>query len=71
MSTISVPLNSETEVALQELTEITGANRSAVIRQAITRYREDEAITAVLRSEQEISEDKILRGNIDNLLATD
>ena len=68
MSTISVPLNNETETALKELVEITGANRSAVIRQAIARYREDEAINAVLRSEQEILEAKVLRGDLDTLL---
>ena len=61
MSTISVPLNAEAEKALKELTEITGTNRVAVIRKAIKHYREEEAINAVLRAEQEVSEDKLLR----------
>jgi predicted transcriptional regulator len=61
MSTISVPLNPETEKALKELTEITGVNRVAVIRKAIKHYREEEAINAVLRAEQEVSEGKLLR----------
>jgi Arc/MetJ-type ribon-helix-helix transcriptional regulator len=68
MSTISVPLNAKAEEALNELVSITGANRSAVIRTAIERYREDEAVAAVLRSEQEIAEGKILRGDIGTLL---
>jgi predicted transcriptional regulator len=62
MTTISVPLTAEVEKALKELTEITGANRVAVIRKAITNYREEEAVTAVLRAEQEVSEGKLLRG---------
>lgn len=62
MTTISVPLNNEAEKALKELTEITGANRVAVIRRAIQFYREEEAINAVLRAEQEVSEGKLVRG---------
>lgn len=62
MTTISVPLNTETEKALKELTEITGTNRVAVIRKAIKHYREEEAINAVLRAEQEVSEGKLIRG---------
>ncbi|OIP77973.1 MAG: hypothetical protein AUK16_00955 [Parcubacteria group bacterium CG2_30_44_11] len=62
MTTISVPLNAEAEKALNELTEITGANRVAVIRKAIKHYHEEEAINAVLRAEQEVSEGKLLRG---------
>ena len=62
MTTISVPLNSEAEKDLQELTEITGTNRVAVIRKAIKHYREEEAIKAVLQAEQEVSEGKVLRG---------
>jgi predicted transcriptional regulator len=61
MTTISVPLNAEAEKALKELTEITGVNRVAVIRKAIKHYREEEAINAVLRAEQEVSEGKLLR----------
>lgn len=62
MTTISVPLNTEAEKALKELTEITGTNRVAVIRKAIKHYREEEAINAILRAEQEVSEGKLLRG---------
>jgi predicted transcriptional regulator len=62
MATISVPLNGESEKALKELTEITGANRAAVIRQAIKHYREEEAIKAVLQAEHEVAEGKLVRG---------
>lgn len=62
MTTISVPLTADAEKELNELTEITGTNRVAVIRKAIKHYREEEAINAVLRAEQEVSEGKLLRG---------
>ncbi|HMO77625.1 MAG TPA: hypothetical protein PKA42_00515 [Candidatus Paceibacterota bacterium] len=71
MSTISVPLNPKAEQELNELVEITGANRVAVIRKAIELYREEEAVNAVLRAEQEVAEGKILRGDLASILMTD
>lgn len=68
MTTISVPLNPKAEKDLNELVEITGANRVAVIRKAIEIYREDEAVNAVIKAEQEIKEGKILRGDLKSLL---
>lgn len=68
MTTISVPLNPKAEKDLNELVEITGANRVAVIRKAIELYREDEAVNAVIKAEQEIKEGKILRGDLKSLL---
>lgn len=68
MTTISVPLTPEAEKALKELTEITGSNRVVVIRNAIKHYYEEEAINAVLRAEQEVSEGKLLRGTPKDIL---
>jgi predicted transcriptional regulator len=68
MTTISVPLNPEVEKQLKELVEITGANRVAVIRKAIEKYREEEAINAVLRAQQEYKEGKGLTGDLAELL---
>lgn len=68
MTTISVPLNPKIEKDLNELVEITGANRVSVIRRAIEQYRENEAINALLQSEREISEGKILRGDLRTIL---
>ena len=68
MTTISVPLNPKSEKELNELVEITGANRVAVIRKAIELYREDEAVNAVLKAEQEVAEGKILRGDLKSIL---
>ncbi len=68
MTTISVPLNPEIEKALNELVDITGANRSAVIRKAISYYREEEAVQAVLKAETEYNSGKGLTGDLDKLL---
>jgi len=68
MSTISVPMTPKSEQELMELVEITGANRVAVIRKAIERYREDQAINDILVAQQEVSEGKILRGDIEEIL---
>ncbi len=68
MATISVPLSAKVEKELNELVEITGANRVSVIRTAIERYREEEAVQAILQSEREIAEGKILRGNLRTML---
>ena len=68
MSTISVPMTPKVEQELMELVEITGANRVAVIRKAIERYREDQAINDILVAQQEVSEGKILRGDIEEIL---
>jgi Arc/MetJ-type ribon-helix-helix transcriptional regulator len=69
MANISVPLTPKVEQALDELVEITGANRSAVIRKAIEMYREDEAVNAVLRAHNEYRSGKGLTGDLDELLA--
>jgi hypothetical protein len=61
-------MNSKVEQELMELVEITGANRVAVIRKAIERYREDQAVNEILVAQQEVSEGKILRGDIEEIL---
>jgi len=48
--------------------DITGANRSAVIRKAISYYREEEAVQAVLKAETEYNSGKGLTGDLDKLL---
>ena len=68
MTTISVSLDSKTEKELDELVEITDTSRVGVINKAIELYREDEAVNAVIKAEQEISEGEILRGDVKSLL---
>ncbi|MFA6076673.1 MAG: hypothetical protein WC735_01195 [Candidatus Paceibacterota bacterium] len=68
MSTISVPLNSKLEQSLDYLVKSGVAdNRAAVMRKALTRLTEDEAVSAVLRAEQEVKDGLILRGDLRKL----
>lgn len=69
MSTISVPLNPESEQALDELVALTGSNKAAVVRRAIEYLREEEAVNAVLKAEQEVKEGRVLKGNPREVLA--
>ncbi|MBI3888564.1 hypothetical protein HY311_02110 [Candidatus Nomurabacteria bacterium] len=65
MSTISVPLNSKLELSLDYLVKSGVAdNRAAVMRKALERLTEDEAVAVVLRAEQEPT----LRGDLRNLM---
>lgn len=65
MSTISVPLTKEGEAKLDELVKSGIApSRAAVMRKALEKLAEDEAVEAVLRAEREPT----LRGDIRKLL---
>jgi len=65
MSTISVPLNSKLDSSLNDLVKSGFANNKAeVMRKALTRLSEEEAIQAVLRAEKEPT----LRGNLRDLM---
>ncbi|MDP2788427.1 MAG: hypothetical protein Q8O46_00025 [bacterium] len=65
MSTISVPLNAKLEMSLDHLVKSGVAdNRAAVMRKALTRLSEEEAVQAVLRARQE----PILRGDLRDLM---
>ena len=69
MSTISVPLNSKLELALENLIDSGFAsNKAEVMRKALLQASEEEAIQAVLRAEREISEGKGLRGDLKDLM---
>ena len=68
MSTISVPLTSKLEIALDNLIKDGYAdNKAEVMRRALTRLSEDEAVNAVLRAQKEISLGKGLRGDLRTL----
>ena len=65
MATISVPLSAELEHRLDTLVANgTGSNRADVMRRALEKLAEDEAVNAVLQAERE----PVLRGNLDDLL---
>lgn len=65
MSTISVPLTPELEGKLDNLVEQgVGENRAAVMRQALKRLAEEQAVEAVLRASREPS----LKGDLRTLM---
>ncbi len=69
MSTISVPLSKEHEARLYHLVKQGVApSRAAVMRKALEKLDEDEAVNAVLQAEQELRDGKVLTGDLRDLL---
>lgn len=67
MSTISVPLSPELEEKLDNLVAERGSNRAEIMRYALKRLAEEEAVEAVLRAERELTEGKGLKGDLKEL----
>ena len=69
MSTISVPLTSKLEAVLDNLIR-SGfrENKAAIMREALIRLSEEEAVLALLKAQQEVKEGKIFRGDLRKLL---
>ncbi len=69
MSTISVPIPSHLETFINEMIHRGIApNKAEVVRQALVRYAEDQAVEIVLRAEQEAREGKVISGDLKQLL---
>lgn len=69
MTTLSVPLPHHLEAFVASMVRRgVAANKAEVVRQALARYAEEQAIDAVLKSEQEAREGKILHGNLRTLV---
>ena len=68
MSTLSVPLTGEQEKFIKEMVSKGYGNKAAVVRRAIDKLAEDEAVNVVLESEKEVGEGKIFRGDLRKLL---
>ena len=67
MTTISVPLPHQMAKELNNLVKNgVGSNKADVVRRAITRFLEEEAVSSVLRAEREPS----LRGDLRTLAKT-
>jgi Arc/MetJ-type ribon-helix-helix transcriptional regulator len=65
MSTLSVPLPNTLATFVEDMVKSgMAANKAEVVRQALTRYAEDQAVEAVLRSEQEARDGKLLSGDL-------
>jgi putative addiction module CopG family antidote len=71
MATISVPITKEQKKFIETRVKSgKAANVAHAVRQAIQLLEEDEAVSQVLRAEQEIASGKGLRGNLDSLLSS-
>ncbi|MBI3633955.1 MAG: type II toxin-antitoxin system ParD family antitoxin [Candidatus Vogelbacteria bacterium] len=65
MSTISVPLPANLEEFVTSQVKLgNGANKADVIRKALRRMAEEEVINAILKSQKQVKEGKILRGDL-------
>ncbi len=65
MSTLSVPLTPSLEEFIRrQVKSGKAANKAHVVRYALQRLSEAEAVEVVLQSERELAEGKILRGNL-------
>ena len=64
-----MPLPPKLEEAVSHLVRVGyGANKADIIRKAIIRLTEEEAVFAVLRAQQEIREGKGVRGDLRKIL---
>ncbi|MBI2039245.1 MAG: ribbon-helix-helix protein, CopG family [Candidatus Niyogibacteria bacterium] len=68
MTTLSVPLPAHLEELVKKLARERGSNKAAIVREALERFAEEEAIAVVLKAEQELSEGKLLRGDLRTLV---
>lgn len=69
MSTLSVPLTADLETAVSRLVKSGFAETKAeVVRRAITRLAEDEAVNTVLMSQKEAREGKVFEGDLRKLV---
>ena len=68
MSTISVPLTPDLEGFIERMIKQGIApTKAEVVRQALNRYEEDQAVEAVLRSMRDVKEGKVFSGDLDEL----
>ncbi len=70
MSNISIPLNPElAEMLNQYIVKNNVTSRADIVRKALYEFLENEAVMSVVRSEQEIKEGKIIRGDLKDILS--
>lgn len=68
MSSIKISIPTYLDSFIKEMIDDKYAkNKTGVIRKALLKLREDEAVNSVLRAEQEIREGKLLEGDLDGL----
>ncbi len=71
MSTLSVPLTPAIEQMIERLVQDGVADsKAALVRKAVLKFAEDQAVLDVLESEQEARDGRILTGDLDVLTAS-
>ncbi len=69
MSTLSVPLTPELEIKISQFINLgIAVNKAEFARKAIEKYIENQAVTEVLKAEQEANEGKLFKGDLDKLV---
>lgn len=69
MTTISVPIpHHMLEFIEREVKMGNFENKAAVVRKAISKFREDVAYESLLRAEKDIEEGRIFKGDLDELV---
>lgn len=68
MSTLSVPLAPEQEKFIKDMAKTYRSNKAAIVRRAIDRLAEEEAVNVVLQSEQDLAAGHVFRGDLKKLL---
>ena len=68
MSTLSVPIPPTLELFIEEMVRRGIApNKAEVVRQALVRYAEDQAVETVMQAMREVEAGKVLKGDLDEL----
>ena len=69
MSTLSIPVTAEQEAFIEAYIKAGNAdNKAEVVRKALNRFAEDEAVNVVLQAEKELREGKALYGDLRELM---
>ena len=69
MSTLSVPLPANLENFINDMIlRGIAPTKAEVVRQALVRYAEDQAVETVMQGMREIQKGKILHGDLDELV---
>lgn len=69
MSTLSIPMPVHLEEFINSMVKHGHAsNKAEVVRRAVAKYAEDEAVRHVMEAMQELKDGKILRGDLRELM---
>ncbi len=69
MTTLSIPISPEQEQFIQSyIKEGKADNKAQVVRRALAKFAEDEAVEAVLQAQREVNEGRLLKGDLRKLL---